>query len=55
MFYMKAVSFEGMEKIKEGIYFFDCVDHQGNYRAYLECLMPHLVCALYAVVHSCYC
>ncbi|KAJ8438663.1 hypothetical protein Cgig2_031628 [Carnegiea gigantea] len=43
MFYMRALSLEDVEEMKEGIHFIDSADHQGDYGAYLRCLMTHLV------------
>ncbi|KAJ8434234.1 hypothetical protein Cgig2_025110 [Carnegiea gigantea] len=43
MFYIRALSFEDMASMNEGIRFIDCVDPQDDYRAYPRRLMTHLI------------
>ncbi|KAJ8431318.1 hypothetical protein Cgig2_013534 [Carnegiea gigantea] len=50
MFYMRALFLEEMAETKDGLCFIDYVDHQGDYGAYLERLMTHLVIAAEASI-----
>ncbi|KAJ8436186.1 hypothetical protein Cgig2_021857 [Carnegiea gigantea] len=52
IFYMRALALEDMTEIKEGIYFINYVDHQGDYGAYQGRLMTHLVTAAEAPIPS---
>ena len=45
---MRAPSLDDMAEMKEGIYFIDYVDYQGDYEAYLRHLITHLICVLHA-------